>query len=520
MGLSGGITLDGKYKLIEPLGEGGMGVVWVAEHVGLGKRVALKVLRPELCANPEVAARFQTEARAASAVEHENVVRVTDFGRAPGGELYLVMDLLAGRSLYDELQASGRLSRSRAVFIAVEIARALEAAHAAGVVHRDLKPENVIIAKGRGSDGGDAIRVVDFGLARIAGVNGALGATVAPRVTTTGMVMGTPLYMAPEQARGLSDVDGRADLYALGVMLYEMLAGRTPYEGSTFFEIAHAVLEAKPRPLGELVPELPPSLVAIVGKAMAPAREQRFQTATELREALARVARDSGPETAAALRDSDLVELPRGREAETIPQTAEARARRGAGAPGAAEATAGPPPITLDNNAVGLELDRETLPHTGVKPTATTPARAGRTPAGSMREVPLEESAAPLELDRPTAAAAPVAAKGRGGVVGVLVAIAVVAALGIGGFVVMRGRAGGSGGGGAIPARVRVDVVDLPRGGKVIVDDVAQPLPTFELPGGRAPLRVRIEAPRHATRLLHLVPDHDQTLDGKLDRSR
>jgi hypothetical protein len=215
------------------------------------------------------------------------------------------------------------------------------------------------------------------------------------------------------------------------------------------------------------------------------------------------VAKEPGPVTV-VLRDSDLVELPRGREAETIPETAEARARRGV-APLSAGSAAGPPPIALDNNAGAV---------------AAPPRAQARATAGSVREVALDEDVAPLELDRATPAApAPRGSStGRGRLVGALVALAVVIAVGAGGFVVMRGR--GAGAGGEVPGRVRVDVVDLPRGGKVIVDGVAQPLPSFELAGGRAPLRVRIEAPHHATRLLHLVPDRNQTLDGKLDRSR
>src|SRR5439155_127934 len=228
-----GTVIDGKYRVRRRLAEGGMGAVFLADHLFLAKPVALKLLHAELSNQPDASERFIREARAASAIEHQNIVRVSDFGRAADGQLYLVMELLHGHTLAKELDGGNPLTPTRASFVACEVLRGLEAAHARGIVHRDLKPENVFIAP-RPDGGDDAIKLLDFGIAHVAPSGEAQG-----RLTKSGAIMGTPLYMAPEQIRGQRDLDARVDLYATGVMLYEMLAGRTPYGGHTFGQIAH-----------------------------------------------------------------------------------------------------------------------------------------------------------------------------------------------------------------------------------------------------------------------------------------
>jgi serine/threonine protein kinase len=279
MSLATGTLIDGKYRVVRTLGEGGVGVVYVAEHTFLQKQFALKLLRPEMAQYPEVAARFEQEARATSQIEHENIVRVTDFGRTPNGELYLVMELLPGRPLSDDLYQNPRVPRDRAIWIVSYVLRGLQAAHEVGIIHRDLKPENVLIV-GR-SDGSEQVKLVDFGIAK-------LKADHSTRLTQTGTVLGTPQYMAPEQARGVPDLDQRVDLHAVGVMLYEMLAGQPPYAGDNYNIVLYEILSGKPPPLTKVAPDVDPKLAAIVMKAFAPDRELRFQSAKELREALER----------------------------------------------------------------------------------------------------------------------------------------------------------------------------------------------------------------------------------------
>ena len=269
-----GRLLDGKYRLIRPLGEGGVGLVYVAEHTFLKKHFALKLLRPEMVAYPEVSARFETEARAASQIEHDNVVRVSDFGRTPEGELYLVMELLNGRALSDEMAAMPKLAPQRALWITSEVLKGLEAAHAHGVVHRDLKPENVFIVARL--DGSEGVKLLDFGIAK-------LDRQSSTRLTQTGAIIGTPQYMAPEQARGLP-IDLRVDLHAAGVMLYEMLSGYPPYQGDNYNTVLFEIMSGRPPHLHRYAPEIDESLASLAMRAFHPDRDQRFPSAKAMRE--------------------------------------------------------------------------------------------------------------------------------------------------------------------------------------------------------------------------------------------
>ena len=214
-----GTVLDGRYELTGHLASGGMGAVFRARHVHLRKDVAVKVLRPELASSPDLVERFRREAEIASALEHDNIVRVTDFGRSEEGLLFLAMELLAGESLFDRLRREGTLPPVRAVGLLFQVCAGLQAAHAMGVVHRDLKPENVFLARTPG--GREVVKLLDFGIAKFARGPG-------DGATQVGVVVGTPEYLSPEQAMGLP-VDGRADLYTVGLIAFRMLTGRHPF---------------------------------------------------------------------------------------------------------------------------------------------------------------------------------------------------------------------------------------------------------------------------------------------------
>src|SRR5512137_963521 len=219
-----GRTLGDRYRILERIGEGGMGTVYLCEHVALGKRMAVKVLRPEFSSDEELVRRFQQEARAASQIGQENIVDVIDFGRTPDGSMYFAMEALEGESLAKVMRREGKLPLDRAFPILGQICKALGAAHARGIVHRDLKPENVILL--RRDDGSDFVKVLDFGISK----NGRGPETA--RITRAGSIIGTPEYMAPEQAAATT-VDHRCDIYALGVLAYEMVTGVLPFQGDT-----------------------------------------------------------------------------------------------------------------------------------------------------------------------------------------------------------------------------------------------------------------------------------------------
>jgi eukaryotic-like serine/threonine-protein kinase len=233
-----GTLVDQRYRIDSQIGEGGMGVVYKATHVALNKVVALKILRGEMAKDPEVTQRFMQEAQAASGIGHENIIDIHDFGKLPDGTAYFVMEYLNGRPLSELIQRGGSIPTGDALQILRQTAGALGAAHARGIVHRDLKPDNVIVLT-RG-ELTNFVKVLDFGIAKV-------GAT-KNKLTRTGMVFGTPHYMSPEQAAGQS-VDARTDIYALGVMMYEMFTGRVPFEADTFMGVLTKHMFEKPAPM-------------------------------------------------------------------------------------------------------------------------------------------------------------------------------------------------------------------------------------------------------------------------------
>jgi eukaryotic-like serine/threonine-protein kinase len=288
-----GDLIGGKYRLIRMIGDGGMGVVFEARHEALGTAVALKFLKAELAQTPGLAARFLREARVAANIASPHVAHVSDVDTATDGSPYLVMELLSGEPLQRLLDKRSKLPLPEAIDFALQILSGLEAAHAVSVVHRDLKPDNVFVTPG---PNGPFLKLLDFGIAKV------LEPSEAQRgLTRSGVVMGTAEYMPPEQLYAASDVDPRADLYALGVMLFEMLSGKRPAEGGDAEVIVGKVLSGQVFALETLEPNLPAGLVGVVRKAIAADRDARFHSARELRAALEPFAKGAEPERTSAV---------------------------------------------------------------------------------------------------------------------------------------------------------------------------------------------------------------------------
>jgi serine/threonine protein kinase len=266
-----GSEVDGRYRVIELIGEGGMGKVYLAEHIEIGKRVALKVLHPSYSRMPDLVERFRREARAASKIGHPNIVDVTDSGTTVDGSVYFVMEYLEGLELGSVIEREGALDVARGLRITGQICRALAAAHREGIIHRDLKPENVFLITRDGT--ADVVKVLDFGIAKTTEAEAAR----ERRLTSPGMAMGTPEYMAPEQAAG-RPADARCDIYAVGAILYEMVTGEPPYSGNNFMEILTKKATLDPRPPHLVRTELASQVSDLVMAAMARSPDDRPQT--------------------------------------------------------------------------------------------------------------------------------------------------------------------------------------------------------------------------------------------------
>jgi serine/threonine protein kinase len=274
-----GTTLRGTYRIIRTLDQGGMGMVFEAEHVRLRRRLAVKVLAQHLAKDAHALARFNREAEIISQLQHPHVVQVTDFDTTEAGEPYLVMELLAGESLASRLERERCLPIGDAVRIAYQVSSGLAAAHSANIVHRDLKPANIFLMQVPGQ--GVLVKLLDFGISKRAGVGKGL--------TGEYDILGTPDYMAPEQALGkTAHVDHRGDQYALAVITYEMLAGRTPFAGDDVMEVLRQVISAEPPPLTQLAPHVPDAAAEVLRRALSKDAEQRFPSITEFAAALLR----------------------------------------------------------------------------------------------------------------------------------------------------------------------------------------------------------------------------------------
>ncbi len=284
--LAPGALVAERYRVVSFLDEGGMGAVYRVEHQHMRKAFALKVLHRSLVNRPEIVARFEREAVAAGSIDHPNVAAATDFGRLPDGSFFLILELVQGRSLRDELQSGGLLP-DRASKIVRGIVAGVGAAHARGIVHRDLKPENVMLVEHHGDP--DFVKVLDFGIAKVEGLVPPGPGGVATPLTQMGAVIGTLEYMSPEQALG-NPVDVRSDLYSIGVIFYELLAGRCPFEGSGVHLLQQHVLGEVPSLPADVLATLDPRVAGIVSKLLAKLPEDRFATAAALAAALGELA--------------------------------------------------------------------------------------------------------------------------------------------------------------------------------------------------------------------------------------
>jgi len=273
-----GQVIADRYHVMKKLGEGGMGQVYLAEHVKMGRKSAIKVMNPSLMHDPEAIARFNREAGNASKITHPNVCAVYDFGETPDGLIYLAMEFVEGEPLTDALERDGALPLPRATAIFKQTADALQAAHDLGIVHRDLKPDNIMLARGR--DGSDVVKVVDFGIAKAVG-----GDEAGQKVTKTGLVVGTPEFMSPEQLSG-DRLDGRSDLYSLALVYFRMLTSQLPFQADTVQETMIKRLTDEPKKLAEVRPDLqfPSGLQPVLDAALSRTPAERYQSVAKFAE--------------------------------------------------------------------------------------------------------------------------------------------------------------------------------------------------------------------------------------------
>lgn len=274
-----GDLLAGKYRVEKVLGEGGMGVVLAARHLRLDELVAIKLMRVEMAQDAGLVERFLREARAASKIKSEHVVRISDADTLESGAPYIVMEHLSGQDLASKLRDEGKLGIAETAGFVLESCDALAEAHSLGIIHRDLKPANLFLATTR--DGGTRLKVLDFGISKLVSAGG------TQDMTRTATMLGSPMYMSPEQMLSTRNVDARTDIWSLGIVLYQLLAGEAPFRAETIPQVCALVLQTDPRPLRDLRPEVPAGLEAVVDRCLQKDRERRFPAVADLAAALA-----------------------------------------------------------------------------------------------------------------------------------------------------------------------------------------------------------------------------------------
>jgi serine/threonine protein kinase len=274
MSLQAGQVLDGKYRIVRIIGEGGMGAVYEGENTRIRRRVAIKVLHSGVASSAEMVSRFEREAQVAGTVGNDHILEILDLGALPSGERYMVMEYLDGQTLTERIKSRGRLAPKEAFGLVKQALEGLSAAHGAGIVHRDLKPENIFILKQKAGHK-DFVKIIDFGISKF------VEQGASSRMTRTGALMGTPHYMAPEQATGSSEIDQRTDIYAVGIILYEAITGRVPFEAESFNQLLFEIALAKIQPARQFLPDLDPAVDTIILKATARDPRHRFQSCRE-----------------------------------------------------------------------------------------------------------------------------------------------------------------------------------------------------------------------------------------------
>ena len=417
-------VLDGQYQMEALLGKGGMGAVYRARHILLGDRVAIKVLPPEVRTNAEWLRRFRREGQAARRFRHPNAVTVYDLRTAADGTIYMVMEYVEGHTLDVAIKTRGRFSAAEALDILSPIMSVLETAHSMGVVHRDLKPENIMI--GKSTDAPPTIKLLDLGIAKMREIAGDNGGNTA--LTMAGQVLGTPYYMSPEQwgeipRDGSSEIDGRADIYSLALVFYEMILGRRCFSGNTLHELRREHVSTTPRPLREVAPDVPRGFSDAIERATAKDRGDRQETAAALANELrAGLSTPSSADTASPATDlTDTVAIGKGLEtnsdvnAPTIITIDASETSASAKAPSAAsDATVFEPAKRPPPNAIPAATVAESAP----MPSMVTVAQVAR-PAPAPPKVSAE---------------APKAKSKAGVVIALVVLLVVVLAGGVGGF--------------------------------------------------------------------------------------
>ena len=274
--ISAGQTF-GSYRILNKIGTGGMGAVYLAEHPLIGKKVALKVIHRELAGNKEVVQRFFQEAKAVTRIGHEHIVEIHDFGVTPEGDHFYIMEYLEGKTLASVIAHDRIIDTQRALHVCAQIASALAAAHSSGVIHRDLKPDNVMLIDRLGDR--DFVKLLDFGLAKMFASNSAVK-------TAAGVLLGTPQYMSPEACESRATIDGRTDVYAIGILLFQMCTGRLPFDGETMGEVLVKQISQLPPAPRAINPNLPPAVEQLILRCLAKNPDARFPTMNQLREAL------------------------------------------------------------------------------------------------------------------------------------------------------------------------------------------------------------------------------------------
>lgn len=463
-----GMMLGERYRVLRLLGEGGMGKVYLAEHEQIGKKVAIKCLSQEMASHPMVVERFRREARAATAVGNEHIVDVTDMGETPDGAPYIVMEALDGIEFGDLIEEVGAMPIGRSVRIVRQACDALAAAHDKGIVHRDLKPENLFLVT-RGGDS-DFVKVLDFGISKFQ--ESANGANAS--LTQTGMTMGTPLYMSPEQAQGLKSTDHRTDIYSLGVILYMALTGRAPFHAETFPLLIVAIVTGDVPSIRNLRSDIPVALDFVIQRCLAKDPDERFSNCLELAEALKPFADLDGEPallgTAATVRPPEL-------EAETVASGPKPLLDE---EPAIAETRISLPETPRRGLAIGAVVGVVALGGLGL-------AFVGAGGEGSNEPtVAVDAGVTPFRVESPETQG--------------------IGATGVDGTVAEA------------PAEVRLQIVVAPAGARIFLDDEEFPNP-LDAPRPRSltPVRLRVEMEGYSTLTELLVLDEDRSLVRSLE---